>query len=112
MAKSGGKASLELSKQKKYNNLVHQISETYQQGQSRAATAVNVNMVDTYWQIGQYIVEFEQNGNLKAEYGKALLRNLSHDLSIAHGKGFSQSNIYLMRLFSSNIQFSRQCLEN
>jgi predicted nuclease of restriction endonuclease-like (RecB) superfamily len=99
MAKKAKKTGLKFSKQKNYNDLVHQISETYQQGQRRAVSAVNVNMVDTYWQIGQYIVEFEQNGNLKAEYGKALLRNLSHDLSIAHGKGFSLSNIYLMRLF-------------
>ncbi len=56
-------------------------------------------MVETYWQIGQYIVEFEQLGKFKAEYGKALLTNLSKDLSLAHGKGFSLSNVYLMRLF-------------
>lgn len=97
MPKTAENTGLKFNQQKNYNNLVQQISETYRQRQSRAVTEVNVNMVDTYWQMGQYIVEFEQHGNLKAEYGKALLRNLSNDLSIAHG--FSQSNIYLMRLF-------------
>jgi hypothetical protein len=40
-------------------------------------------MVETYWEIGKYIVEFEQNGNLKAQYDKQLLRNLSRDLSLS-----------------------------
>jgi predicted nuclease of restriction endonuclease-like (RecB) superfamily len=54
-------------------------------------------MVQTYWEIGQYIVEFEQGGSLKAKYGKALLENLSKDLSLQHGKGFSLSNLKRMR---------------
>ena len=82
-----------------YQNLVSLISETYSNGYSRAVAAVNSNMVETYWKIGQYIVEFEQGGKLKAEYGKALLTNLSKDLSLTHGKGFSLSNIYMMRQF-------------
>lgn len=81
-----------------YQGLVNQISKTYTQGQKKAATAVNTSMIETYWQIGQYIVEFEQNGSLKAEYGKKLLYNLSKDLSVIHGKGFSMSNVYMMRL--------------
>lgn len=48
-------------------------------------------------QIGQYVVEFEQGGNTKAAYGKALLENLSKDLSLRHGKGFSLSNMNRMR---------------
>jgi predicted nuclease of restriction endonuclease-like (RecB) superfamily len=82
-----------------YRSLIDQISETYQQGQSRAVAAINANMVETYWKIGYHIVEFEQGGNLKAEYGKALLKNLSTDLSMVHGKGFRMSNVYLMRQF-------------
>ena len=42
---------------------------------------------------------FEQGGNAKATYGKALLENLSKDLSLAYGKGFSRSNLNYMRLF-------------
>jgi hypothetical protein len=50
-------------------------------------------LLETNWQIGQYIVEFEQEGSHKAEYGKKLLENLSKDLLLLHGKGFSLSNI-------------------
>jgi predicted nuclease of restriction endonuclease-like (RecB) superfamily len=82
-----------------YQNLVSQISETYSMGHQKAVLAVNSNMVDTYWKIGQYIIEFEQGGVFKAQYGKALLENLSKDLSRIHGKGFSRSNLNYMRLF-------------
>jgi predicted nuclease of restriction endonuclease-like (RecB) superfamily len=82
-----------------YQELVSQISETYQQGRQKAAVAVNSQIIDTYWSIGQYIVEFEQGGKTKAEYGKALIDNLANDLTILHGKGFSRSNLIYMRLF-------------
>lgn len=81
-----------------YNGLLSKISDTYKQGFQRAVAAVNTNMVTTYWKIGQYIVEFEQGGVFKAKYGKALLENLSRDLSSLHGKGFSRSNLNYMRL--------------
>lgn len=84
---------------KNYQELVSQISETYVQGQNKAVISVNSHLVNTYWKIGQYIVEFEQKGKLRAEYGKALLKELSMDLKLKHGKGFSLSNIYLMRQF-------------
>ena len=71
-----------------------------------AVMAVNSSMVETYWKIGQYIVEFEQGGNVKAKYGTALLENLSSDLSRSHGKGFSRSNLNYMRLF---YQFYPNC---
>lgn len=60
-----------------YQNLVAQISETYAYGYRKAVAAVNSNMVETNWRIGQYIIEFEQGGSSKAKYGKALLENLS-----------------------------------
>jgi len=52
--------------------------------------AVNTEMLIAYWEIGKDIVEFEQGGKLKAEYGKALLVNLSKDLILRYGKGFSR----------------------
>jgi predicted nuclease of restriction endonuclease-like (RecB) superfamily len=82
-----------------YQNLVTQISETYTNGFTKAVAAVNSNMVETNWKIGQYIVEFEQGGSFKAKYGKALLENLANDLTRLHGKGFSRSNLNYMRLF-------------
>ena len=82
-----------------YQHLVTQISETYTFGYTKAVAAVNSNMVETNWKIGQYIVEFEQGGSFKAKYGKALLENLANDLTRLHGKGFSRSNLNYMRLF-------------
>jgi predicted nuclease of restriction endonuclease-like (RecB) superfamily len=82
-----------------YQDLVNRISTRYEQGRSNIAAFVNTEMVNTYWQIGQYIVEFEQGGSTKAAYGKGLLENLSKDLSLEYGKGFSLSNLYMMRQF-------------
>jgi hypothetical protein len=82
-----------------YQHLVQRISDRYQLGQSRAAAAVNTSMLETYWSIGEYIVEYEQGGKAKAEYGKGLLESLSKDLSLLHGKGFSLSNVKRMRQF-------------
>jgi predicted nuclease of restriction endonuclease-like (RecB) superfamily len=82
-----------------YQSLVSRISTRYAQGQMQAVQAINSSIVETYWHIGQYIVDFEQGGSAKAEYGKGLLSRLSKDLSLAHGKGFSLSNVYLMRQF-------------
>ncbi|EKD26606.1 MAG: hypothetical protein ACD_79C01098G0001 [uncultured bacterium] len=90
---------MEITEFKNYDQLIHKISEIYVQGQKKAVTTLNSVIVETNWQIGQYIVEYEQGGNIKAEYGKALLKNLSKDLSFTHGKGFSLSNVYLMRQF-------------
>ena len=88
-----------ISKVENYTTLIHQISETYQIGRQKAVTAVNTNMVESYWKIGQYIVEFEQGGHTKAQYGKALLETLAKDLARLHGKGFSRSNLNYMALF-------------
>jgi hypothetical protein len=82
-----------------YRQLVSQISDTFVFGQQKAVSAVNSYLVETYWKIGQYIVEYEQGGSGKADYGKKLLEQLSKDLSLLHGKGFSLSNIKRMRQF-------------
>ncbi len=80
-----------------YKGLVSQISKTYLQGKQKAVSAVNSELVNTYWKVGQHIVEFEQKGQERAEYGSGLLEKLSKDLSLIHGKGFSVSNIQRMR---------------
>lgn len=56
-----------------YQRLLEQISGTFSQGQARAAQVVNTILIDTYWQVGQYIVEFDQAGLQRATYGEALL---------------------------------------
>lgn len=89
---------LELRKNNDYQQLIDKIGDTYQSAKSKVVSAVNTEMLNAYWQIGRDIIEFEQGGKLKAEYGKQLLLNLSKDLTIKHGKGFSRSNLQYMRL--------------
>lgn len=64
-----------------------------------AARSVNALMTASYWEIGRRIVELEQGGKERAEYGQALLKRLSIDLSGRFGKGFSERNLEQMRLF-------------
>jgi len=82
-----------------YRQLLDQISETYIQGRVEAVRAVNAQITKTYWQVGRQIVEFEQGGKSKAEYGKALIDNLARDLGLRHGRGFSRSNLIRSRQF-------------
>ena len=64
-----------------------------------AAVSVSSIMVKTYWAVGKHIVEFEQNGNSKAEYGTQLLTNLAKILTLKLGKGYSRPNLNNMRKF-------------
>ena len=56
-------------------------------------------MLKAYWNIGKRIVEEEQNGNLKAEYGSRLLKEISKELTNKFGRGFSRSNLQSIRKF-------------
>lgn len=89
----------QLQKQAIYQKLVDTIGITIESARIRAIQAVNNELIKANWEIGKYIVEYEQHGNEKAEYGSALLTNLAKDLKARFGKGFSKSNIYLMRQF-------------
>jgi predicted nuclease of restriction endonuclease-like (RecB) superfamily len=91
--------SSELQSIPDYQNLIDRISETYTAGRRRALQAVNSQLLETYWQIGHDIVEFEQGGKVRADYGTALLHTLSRDLTRRHGKGFSRSNLIRIRQF-------------
>ncbi|MDR2962875.1 MAG: PDDEXK nuclease domain-containing protein [Bacteroidales bacterium] len=83
----------------KYHVLVEQISSAVSNAKKQVATAINSTLVETYWNIGKYIVEFEQDGQARAKYGEQLLVNLSKDLTALLGKGFSKSNLFNMRMF-------------
>lgn len=82
-----------------YIGLKSQISDLLLRGREKAGRAVNTILVQTYWQIGRHIVEFEQRGNEKSEYGSELLERLSKDLSLEFGKGFSRTNLFQFRQF-------------
>lgn len=90
---------LKYDSNEQYAKLIYDISKVVSNGRNEAAKAINNVLVNTYWQIGRYIVEYEQGGNSKAEYGLALLKNLASDLTIRLGKGFSRPNLNNMRLF-------------
>lgn len=64
-----------------------------------AARSVNALMTASYWEIGRRIVEFEQGGQERADYGKALLKRLSADLTAQFGRGFGVDSLESMRLF-------------
>ena len=83
----------------KYNQLLDNIGSTLQKARENAIKAINTELVKANWEIGRHIVEFEQHGKEKADYGSALLTSLAKDLKTKYGKGFSKSNIYLCRLF-------------
>src|ERR1041385_2116835 len=59
-----------------YQNLLERISRAYSKGRLSAYQAVNVHLINTYWQIGHDIVEYEQGGKARAEYGAALITRL------------------------------------
>ena len=89
-----------------YNHLIEQIGQLLSEGRQKAAQSVNTILVKTYWGIGRYIVEFEQNGNEKAEYGSKLFDRLSKDLTERFGKGFGRSNLLYMRKLYLSFQIS------
>ena len=88
-----------LAKNIEYEELVDKIGSVYRQAKNNVISAVNIEMLNAYWEIGKYIVEFEQKGKLKAEYGSKLLLKISKDLKLKYGKGFSRSNLSYMRQF-------------
>ena len=79
--------------------LYKEINSILRTARANAYKVVNFAMVTSYWSIGQVIVEYEQNGNERAEYGKAVLEGLSKKLTAEFGKGFDESNLRYMRLF-------------
>jgi len=75
------------------------IREILLSARNKAYAAVNTAMADAYWHIGKRIVEEEQNGEHRAEYGQALIKNLSIELNTEFGKGFSVANLKNFRQF-------------
>lgn len=85
-------------KSPEYVSLLSSIASIYTDGQATAVQSVQRTLLLTYWQIGQTIVEFEQGGQVRADYGSQVLPRLSRDLSHKFGKGFSRSGLNHMRL--------------
>lgn len=83
----------------KKSSLYNKIASILEESRKFVASTVNTAMVQTYFEIGRLIVEEEQHGNIRAEYGKETLKKLSEKLTANYGKGFSVTNLKQMRDF-------------
>lgn len=79
------------------NDIISEIKSIIENAKKKIAVSVNNEMVFAYWNIGRTIVEHEQGGEEKAEYGSLLMKELSTELTKSFGKGFSKSNLFSMR---------------
>lgn len=80
-------------------NLVNDVCSIIDNGRAKAYSSVNSAMIETYWNIGKRIVEEEQEGNQRAAYGKHILEDLSSQLTLRYGKGFSVRYLAYFRKF-------------
>lgn len=81
------------------NSMILEIRELLENARKNVAQQVNTQLLTTYWNIGRIIVEYEQQNQIRADYGKQTLRELSKELKREFGKGFSRSNLQNMRAF-------------
>jgi len=93
------------------NELYKDVKELLQKAKSKVYQTINSTMTQTYYEIGKRIVEEEQGGETRAQYGKALLKSLSIQLCIEFGKGYSEQNLKNMRQFYLSFQ-KRQTLSS
>ncbi len=71
---------------KGYKEFIENIGFVFNKAKSKIISAINVEIIDAYWEIGKNIIEFEQKGKLKVEYGSKLLLRISKDLKLKYGK--------------------------
>ena len=79
--------------------LAEKIEVLVTEARQKVASVANTAQVYTYYEIGRYIVEDEQGGKVRAEYGKGVLKRVSERLTERLGKGWSEENLRLMRKF-------------
>ena len=79
--------------------LLSVIRDTLEQAKAQVTRQVNNTLLAAYWQVGRHIVEYEQKGNARADYGTGMLKNLSEKLVAEFGNSFNLTNLQLMRLF-------------
>jgi predicted nuclease of restriction endonuclease-like (RecB) superfamily len=91
--------------------IYRKIVELLKEARKSVVRTINKTMVLTYFEIGRIIVEEEQKGKIRAEYGKELLKGLSDKLTAEFGKGFSITNLKQMRQFYLTYSISDTVLE-
>lgn len=77
--------------------LLTDIRHLLQEARGHIARTINTTLVNTYWQVGRHIVEYEQGGNARAEYSKGVINYLAEHLKREFGAGFNATNLRLMR---------------
>ena len=82
-----------------YKDIHTGIVELLEKARHASARSVNAIMTATYWEIGRRIIELEQGGATRAEYGRSLIEQLANDLTTHFGRGFTKSNLWNMRAF-------------
>jgi predicted nuclease of restriction endonuclease-like (RecB) superfamily len=94
---------------------INDIKQIIVSARAKAHTAINTAMVEAYWLIGKRIVEEEQQGKHRAEYGQEIIKNLSEELKKEFGQGFSERSLREFRQFYlnlSDIEFGAHCAPN
>jgi len=86
--------------------LYSKVKQVIEEARNTAYHAANFAMVQAYWHIGKLIVEEEQSGKQRAEYGETLIKQLSKKLTLKYGKGFTETNLKYMRQFYSSFKKS------
>jgi predicted nuclease of restriction endonuclease-like (RecB) superfamily len=85
-----------------YNTLLDRLGNIISQARVKVVREINKAQVLAYWEIGREIVEFEQKGTARAEYGIKLIKRLSEDMTKNFGRGFSERNLRNIRAFYLN----------
>ena len=82
-----------------YSNLIDRIANILVEARTKVVREINKAQVLAYYEIGREVIEFEQKGRVRAEYGEELIKRLSEDMTEKFGKGFSEMNLRNMRRF-------------
>lgn len=89
-----------------------EIRQLLQTAKTAIQCSINTTVVQTYWHVGRYIVEYEQQGRERAEYGSGLLKRLSEILVPEFGDGFNVTNLKYMRLLYIRFEKVMHCVTN
>jgi predicted nuclease of restriction endonuclease-like (RecB) superfamily len=101
MKRKSRRTALVVARRDQYPAILAEVINLLESARRTSARAVNAVMTAVYWQVGRRIVESEQDGQQKAQYGERLIERLSIDLTARYGRGFSYVNLTQMRRFYS-----------
>ncbi len=83
----------------KYTDLISDIKQLVEQARQSISRKINTELLHTYWNVGRLIVRKEEKENIDEKSSRQLILELSKELSLHVGKGFSRSNLFAMRRF-------------